>query len=117
VKLCFIISAFRGSTPWAVHCNTHEAERLGLEVAKLGLMPVIPQANTAHFDKLLTDEFWLAGTRELLSRCDAAVVSTSQNTQCSAGAKAEIAFCKQRGIPLFYEDDLPSLQTWLEENP
>ena len=73
MKVVYIIGPFRGKSHWEVAENVRNAERLGLEVAKLGAMPLIPHKNTENFDGLLTDEFWIEGTKELLRRADAAI--------------------------------------------
>lgn len=74
MKLVFIAGPFRGKDSWIVAENVRRAEQLGYEVAKRGAMPLIPHANTAHFNGTMTDQFWLEGTQELLTRCDALVV-------------------------------------------
>lgn len=75
IALCYIAGPFRGPTPWAVEQNVRKAEAFGLKVAELGGMPIIPHTNTRFFDKLLTDEFWIEGTKKLLERCDCLVLT------------------------------------------
>ena len=62
MKLGYIIGPFRAPTAWEIEQNVRNAERLGLEVAKLGAFPIIPHAITRFFHGLLSDEFWLEGT-------------------------------------------------------
>jgi Domain of unknown function (DUF4406) len=66
-------------------------------------MPLCPHANTAHFDGLLTAEFWLEGTMELLERCDGAVFIPGW--RASKGSRTEYEFCVERGMP-FWDLDL-----------
>lgn len=103
MKIVFIAGAFRGPSPWHVRCNVHRAESLGLKVAEAGFMPLIPHANTAHFDGLLTDEFWLEGTRELLRRCDGVVLV--DGWRGSEGTVAEVALASALGIPVWESVD------------
>jgi hypothetical protein len=106
MKLVYIAGPFRGPTTWDIAQNVRAAEALGLEVAKCGYMPVIPHANTALFNGQCTDQFWLEGTLLLLSRCD--IVVTLPNWPCSSGAKAEVAYAKEHGIPVYHKvSDLP----------
>lgn len=112
MKLVYIAGRFRGSNPWEVEKNIRVAEEVGFEVAKLGAMPVIPHSMTRFFDKTLTDEFWLSGTMELLSQCDA-VMAAPNHTQ-STGARAEIAAAEKDGKPVFY--DLLKLERWIRED-
>jgi len=115
IALVYIAGPFRGATPFDVKTNVHEAEVLGLEVAALGGYPVIPHSMTAHFDKQLTDQFWLEGTMALLRRCDAIVMST--RWQQSTGARAEEAEATRIGMPIFYQTNskwVDLFRVWLD---
>ena len=69
-----------------------------------------PHANTRFFDGQLTDAFWLAGTLELLRRCDA--VMLVEGWERSSGTLGEIAVA-ERTMPVF--KDLSELDLWLED--
>lgn len=99
LKIAYIAGPFTGETTWDIAQNVRRAEELALEVAKLGVMPLIPHANTHLFFGQLTEEFWLAGTVELLERCDIMVLLP--NWEASAGARAESARATMCGIPVF----------------
>lgn len=103
IPLIYIAGPFRGRTPYDVHCNVFRAEAIGLEVARLGGMPIIPHTMTAHFDKQLTDEFWLEGYKRLLAVCDAIVLSP--NWRESAGSRNERLQAEQDHVAIFYWDD------------
>lgn len=116
MKIVYIAGPFRGRTPWDVAENVRNAERWGLEVAKRGAMPLIPHANTAHFDGQLDDVFWLNGTMELLRRCDAVLMVPGWRE--SEGAKAERAEALVRGIPVFDTRDSSAwrrLLAWIRD--
>lgn len=109
MHLIYIAGPFRGNTPWDVYCNVHEAEMLGLEVAKLGLYPVIPHAMTRNFDKLLTDQFWLDGTLEMMKRCDGLITTPWWNA--STGAREEVRVMRdEMHKPIFH--DIIQLINW-----
>jgi hypothetical protein len=114
MKLGYIIGPFRAPTAWEVQLNVRNAEMLGLEVAKLGAFPVIPHKNTENFNGLLTDDFWLKGTAELLLRCDFAITVSAIHVPwySSKGSQGEVLLATQRGIPVFYE--LTKLHAWLK---
>src|SRR5258708_35264365 len=76
----------------------------------LGGMPVVPHANTSHYDGIGDDQFWLDGTMQLLRRCDAMVCL--ENWKASSGARAEHEEAVRRGMPIFY--DLAQLDAWLK---
>ena len=103
MKVVYIAGPFRAPTAWGIAENIRQAERLGLEVAKLGLMPLIPHANTAHFHGELPDEFFLDGTMELLRRSDA--VMLLPDWERSSGARAEVAEAERIRIPVFKDLD------------
>lgn len=108
MKVVYIAGPFRGQTVWDVAENVRVAERVALDVARLGAMPLCPHANTAHFDGLLSDQFWIDGTLELLKRCDA--VMTTQDWARSTGARGEVAWAVGK-IPVFHR--LEDLAEWM----
>lgn len=108
MKLVYIAGPFRGPTTWDIAQNVRAAETLGLEVALAGYMPVIPHANTALFNGQCTEQFWLDGTLLLLSRCEALI--TLSNWEQSSGAKAEVAYAKEHGIPVCHT--IAELKQW-----
>jgi hypothetical protein len=112
MKLLYLAGPYRGATAWAIHRNIMEALDVGADVVRLlggeDWFPVIPQANTQHFDGLAPDEYFLDGTLELLRRCDAVLMLPGW--ELSAGAAAERAEAERLGIPV-YESlrDVPGL--------
>lgn len=113
LPLIYIAGPFRGPTPLAVRRNVEAARDLGLRVAEAGGYPVIPHTMTSEFDKLITDEFWLQGTMELLRRCDA--IMLSRRWQVSTGAKAEYAEAVRLTLPVMYEvDGFAVVRDWVE---
>jgi len=116
MKVVYIIGPFRGKTHWQVYQNVQNAERLGLEVARRGAMPLIPHKNTENFDGLLTDEFWIEGTKELLCRADAAITveAIGIDWRKSTGSVGEVEDMeKVLKRPVFHS--LADLALWLRE--
>lgn len=110
MKLCYIIHPYRGKTPEEVKLNIQAACCVGLAVARKGYYPVIPQSNTAEFDLLdptIEDAFWLAGSLELLQRCDVAVYSGDY--QRSSGCMGELQDGGPEGMCFYALDELPDL--------
>jgi hypothetical protein len=58
---------------------------------------------TADFDKLLTDQFWLDGTLQLLARCDAIILT--HTWEKSSGARAELDWALQHDMPSYVDVD------------
>lgn len=115
LPLIYIAGKFRGATPYDVRKNVEAARDYGLTVARLGGYPVIPHTMTADFDKQLTDAFWLAGTMELLRRCDGILLIPGWDY--SAGARAEHQEAQRLGIAAFdsrVEGWTAFFSSWLE---
>ncbi len=110
MKLIYIAGPFRGTTPWDVAENVRAAERYGLAVAKGGAYPVIPHANTQHFDKQMSDHFWINGTMALMLKCDA--VAFMPNWEESEGAKAEARECEKVGMTFRFCKDESDAETF-----
>ena len=113
MKVVYIAGRFRGPTAWDVAQNVRLAEAAGLEVAKLGAMPLIPHANTALFNGQLTEEFWVKGTAQLLRRCDGLFVFDPLDVDRSAGTKAEVDLAEELHMPAFFgHEALGDLGRW-----
>lgn len=110
MKVVYIAGPFRADAPWGVENNIRTAEFFGLEVAKLGAVPLIPHTMYRFFDGSLPDEFWLGGTMELLCKCDAVLLTPKWFL--STGAKAEKAEAERIGIPVFH--NLVEVERWLQ---
>ncbi len=114
MKLVYVAGKFRGPTAWDVAENVRRAEQAGLRVARAGAMPVIPHANTAHFDGQFNDAFWLEGTLEMLRRCDAIYVINQTDLATSKGTQGEHSEAVLMGIPVFIgAAGLQDLECWL----
>jgi len=113
MKIVYVAGPYRAKTPWKVARNIFNARILGLQVAKLGVMPLIPHANTAFYDGEMPDSFWLAGTLEMMSRCDA--IMLLKGWEKSSGTRAEVELAKKLGIQVF--DDLKDLKAWVNSLP
>ncbi len=94
-----------------VDANIARAEDIGIKVAELGAMPVIPHANTSRpdFEHVQPYPFWIAGTLALLRRCDAMILTAYWEK--SFGARGEKAEAELLGIPVFFTVD--ALRAWL----
>ena len=115
--LLYVAGKYRAATREAVSANIEAARQVGIAAAGLGWYPVIPHTNTAHMEHDLPhagDTFWLAGTLELMTRCDAVVLVPGWET--SEGTQAEISEADRLRIPVYRSPDLmpgaSELNTW-----
>jgi hypothetical protein len=109
VTVVYIAGPWRGKTAWSIEQQIRHAEELAFRVAALGAMPLCPHTNTRFFHGELTEAFWLDGTIELMSRCDA--VMLTDNWHLSEGTRAEVARAHQLNLPVF--DSLEAFHVWL----
>lgn len=100
MKVIYIAGKYRGKTPWEVEQNIRAAEDVAAKVWAMGHVALCPHANARHMlPGLISDEAALAGTLELMRRCDAVVLVP--NWRDSAGARAEVAEARRLGLPVF----------------
>jgi nucleoside 2-deoxyribosyltransferase len=111
MKVVYVAGPFRGPNSWEIEENIRRAERLSLEVWRLGAAALCPHTNTRFFQGAADDSVWLDGDLELLARCDAVVMT--DDWWKSSGAKAEEAHARALNIPVFYNID--TLRTWVRD--
>jgi hypothetical protein len=109
MTVVYVAGPYRGATPWEIEQHVRKAEELAYRVARLGAMPLCPHANTRFFHGTLSDEFWLEGTIELMSRCDAVILT--DDWHLSANTRGEVTRAHQLNLPVF--DHVESLRVWL----
>lgn len=114
IPLVYVAGAYRATTTAAVDSNIALAREIGKQVAKCGAYPVIPHANTAHFDGI--DLPWLEATLELCTRCDAIV--TCPGWERSEGSSIEVAEMTRLCRFVFHAPDsgpFTQLIRWVDE--
>jgi len=101
----YVIGPFRAPTEYQRRKNIAMAEAVALGVAESGAHFFCPHMHTAHFDGLLTDEYWLGLGIAWLAECDAAVLVPGwqdyldpSSQRASRGSIAEVAECGRLGM-------------------
>ena len=97
--LVYLAGPFRAASNWSQEQNIRRAEELALHVWQAGMACFCPHTNTRFYQGAAPDEVWLAGDLEILSRCDAVLLTP--DWQASVGATAEKAHAEKLGIPVF----------------
>ena len=113
IKLIYVAGPYRTSDPIEKDLNISAARYIGHKIAKLGLYPVMPTVNTAYFDAVGDDEFWLDATLELMRRCDAVYVVDGSHE--SEGVSGEVEEAESLGMPVFYS--ILDLFEYAEKSP
>jgi Domain of unknown function (DUF1937) len=112
IKVVYICGPYRAADPWTCEQHVRRAEALAYEVAQLGAMPLCPHANTRpYFAGAQGDAFWLAGTLEVMRRCDA--VALVEGWERSEGSVGEVRAAAAAQIPVFAA--LEDLARWLRQ--
>jgi hypothetical protein len=112
MKVIYIAAPFSAETEWERSENVQMARRHGLEVARLGAMPLLPTANTSLFWGQCNPGFWYLGTLELLRRCDAIYLCPGWLN--SRGCVREWELARKMGLPIFSSSSaLRDLGTYL----
>lgn len=114
MKVVYVAGPFRGANSWEIEQNIRAAESLSLEVWRMGAAVICPHTNTRFFQGAADDEVWLKGDLEILSRCDAILMTNDWRR--SSGAAEEHGFAVERGIEVFYQDGmgLSQIKHWIE---
>jgi nucleoside 2-deoxyribosyltransferase len=113
--IIYISGKYTG-TPEEIKQNIEAARKVAVELWNEGYTALCPHLNTAHFenDCSATYEDYIQGDLELLSRCDAMVLCP--NYKSSTGAKIEIEYAKEHGIPIYEYPKLPELIKSIEQD-
>ena len=117
MKLVFVAGAFTGKTAWEVEQNVRRAEEVGLTIANLGALPVIPHTNTRFFHGQCDDQFWYQGYLKLVEAVHAvegAMCMVSPGWWQSTGAVAENEKAKNLGMPVFDSNQYEPLKGWID---
>lgn len=111
MKVVYVAGPYRGKSEHEVVQNIRRAEALALEVWREGAACICPHKNTALFGGAhgLSDSVWLKGDLELISRCDAVIMTPDYER--SAGAIDEMNLAYRLGLPVFR--DMMQLRAWL----
>ncbi len=90
--------------------NTHEVIRVAAELVDKGLVtPFVPHLTLLwHLVDPRPLDFWYEYDVAMLARCDALLRLPGDST----GADREVAFAKERGLPVFTKQD--ELAEWAE---
>lgn len=119
MRLVYIAGPYRAATHWGVEQNIIRAREVSAAVWALGIAAFCPHTNTAHMSGAADEDVFLAGTLEVLRRCDAIVLVPGWSV--STGTKAEVAEAHRLGLPVFGGGPEPlsevqqRLATWAAE--
>lgn len=100
MKLVYIAGPYRAPTPLGVEQNIHAAAVVAAQVWRAGLAAVCPHLNTRQMEGVTSDANFLAGTMEMMRRCDAVMVF--EGWKDSRGARAEVEEAMRLGLPVLY---------------
>lgn len=105
MKVIYTAGPYRGPNTWAIEKNIRAAEDVAAQVWAAGHIALCPHANARHMEGVTSDEVMLAGTLELMRRCDAVLLLPTWRR--STGAVAEV----QEALRL----RMPVMMAWADE--
>jgi hypothetical protein len=110
--LVYLAGPFTATTRDGVERNIRAAEDIGIEVARLGAMPVCPHANTSRpeYEHVQGYDFWIVGTMKLMLVCNAVLML--DGWEQSNGARGERQVAHDACMTVLYS--LDQLAEWLK---
>ena len=111
--LVYVAGPYRGN----VDKNIQQAREIAIELWEAGHVAICPHLNTANFEKdcVVADQIYLYGDLMILARCDAMVLTP--DWMDSEGARNEVVFAKERGIPYYVYPAIPKVHPTEMERP
>jgi len=100
MRAIYLAGPFRAPTAWGVEQNVRLAEWVGMQVAEMGVLPVIPHSMFRYAHGTRTEQFWIDATLELLSRCDAILML--KGWESSEGSIGEHKAAEARQMSIYY---------------
>ena len=112
MRVLYISGPIKGRDDWTREQNIRRAEEVALDVWTLGIVAVCPHALTRFYGNALPEAVWLRGDLELITRCDG--VLAIDGWEYSTGARIEVRYAQDKGIPVFLSvGDVE--QAWCQE--
>jgi hypothetical protein len=102
MSVVYIAGPFRANTQWKIEDNVRHAERVSLNLWQAGDVPVCPHTMTRNFQGECSDEVFLDGCLEMMTRCDEILLLKGWSN--SAGSVKEYELAKELGMPVRRED-------------
>ena len=108
--LVYVAGPYSAPDRAGVEANILRATACGIELARIGCMPVVPHANTSHaaYEQAQPYQFWIDGTMRLLRACDCVMLVPGWEE--SKGARGEKAEAERLGIPVYWA--LWAVENW-----
>ena len=104
MKVAFVCGPYREDEIVDVVRNIRRAELVAMHLWKKGYAVVCPHMNSALFDGLCSNEHFLAGTIEIMRRCD--VVALMPNWEDHEGCLDEIREAERIGLEIIPWEDI-----------
>lgn len=116
--LIYVAGPIRPLKGRTVEENCLIAKKVALELWQMGHAVICPHTNTdlvAISEKEINERMWLDGDLKILARCDALVVVP--DWEGSRGTEGEVAFARERGIPIYFYPEVPEVHVTEKKSP
>lgn len=95
MKIAYVGGPYRADSIHATGCNIRAAEKVAVELWRMGWAVLCPHLNSAFLDGAVSDERFLAGGLAIMARCDALVLIEGWRNSKGATAEREYALALQ----------------------
>lgn len=109
--IVYVSGPITAKTALEIERNVRVAEEASARLFEAGVTNICVHAQCRFMDGLLDHQEWLQHDFNLLGRCDAMYVCVD-SFFTSRGTVAEIAFCRENGVPVYYASDFDALVAW-----
>jgi hypothetical protein len=109
VPRVYVGGPLRAPTLWEYTANVRRAEALGMEVARMGAVPVLVHTMYERYLHL-PESFWTEACQSILSTCHVLVVNVPfDQYERSQGTTDEVRWSVEDGRPIFFDEHIFSL--------
>ncbi len=109
MKVVYIIGPIIAENAWEIEQNIRRAETIALAIWKMGAAVICMHASNRFYQGTMSEEDFLKGDLEVLSRCDAAFVLPA--IWRSEGSQKEVKLCEEKKILMF--GHLDNIKKWI----
>jgi hypothetical protein len=110
MKVLYVSGPYSATNAWTREANIRKAEATALVAWTMGCAAICPHTLARFYHGTLPEAMWLAGDLAILDKCDGVLMV--EGWESSVGSKAEHAYAKDQGIPIF--TSLTAVERWLK---
>jgi nucleoside 2-deoxyribosyltransferase len=105
MRVVYLAGKYTGKDYFEIEANIQKAKEYALEIWNMGHVCICPHLNTCHFEDHLSlpNEEYIRRDLKIVERCDCVFVMPEWEE--SSGASTEVAFAREKDIPVYFDLD------------